>query len=336
MAKTNKANKANSTSYISVANLIAVVGLVFLAVFSFIGHSYKSGGEFGWDVISAFGITGLTAFVLWFLIKAKNAENRLEMWRIVEYVLLAAYVLIVIPVTIWGGIMHFFVVNDKKEEIKNLVSADFQKIDKLLTDYKEFESNAISNTTTGLKNASYRITTCDPSVKDFFQKKGISQTIEGVETYDKNMRRMLIGGDFEEFEKNYESTKNDAISAAKSWSVMRIPATAATIEEIAKQMEQELSSRSKSEDLPTIANMGGTYKKGDNQVKEFKVEGGVESFKFKKALQDADGFSATAILIVLLIHVLIILNYMVARRTHTVKVGKYRASDGGIRLDINN
>ena len=103
--------KKQDSSRITIANIVAMVGIVLLLVFSFIGHSYLSGGELGWDVMISVGITAFTAFLLWFLIKAKGAENQLDKWKIIEYVTLGVYILFAIPASLLGGVMHFFVIN---------------------------------------------------------------------------------------------------------------------------------------------------------------------------------------------------------------------------------
>ena len=48
---------------ITIANIIAIIGIVLLLVFSFIGHSYMSGGELGFDIVIAVAITSFTAFL---------------------------------------------------------------------------------------------------------------------------------------------------------------------------------------------------------------------------------------------------------------------------------
>ena len=57
------ANRRNANG-ITIANVITIVGIVLLLVFSFIGHSYMSGGELGWDIIVSVAITAFTAFLL--------------------------------------------------------------------------------------------------------------------------------------------------------------------------------------------------------------------------------------------------------------------------------
>ena len=53
---------------------------------------------------------------------------------------------------------------------------------------------------------------------------------------------------------------------------------------------------------------------------------------FKKKLVEASGFSITALLVVLLIHFLILFNYIVAYRTDKIAVGRYSQNDGGRAL----
>ena len=57
------ANKQKSGK-ITIANIIAIVGIVLLLVFSFIGHSYLSGGELGMDIVISVAITAFTVFLL--------------------------------------------------------------------------------------------------------------------------------------------------------------------------------------------------------------------------------------------------------------------------------
>ena len=45
MAKKEKSGK------VTVANIVSVLGLMLLAFFTYIGHSYLSGGETGMDIL---------------------------------------------------------------------------------------------------------------------------------------------------------------------------------------------------------------------------------------------------------------------------------------------
>ena len=92
--------------------------------------------------------------------------------------------------------------------------------------------------------------------------------------------------------------------------------------------ERAVTKLSEEAKLPIIRNISGKYTIEGYQHKEFNVDGGVESFQFKKAIRETDGFSFTALLIVLLIHTLLLFNYIVAYRTSTLDINDSE-EDGG-------
>ena len=143
----------NNSGKLTKANIISIVGLVLLFSFTFLGHSFKSGGEMGWDILVAVAITGLAAFALWFLVKAKGAENQLEKWRIIEISTLVAYVVVVIPLSFCGGVTNFFAANADKAIYKDKAHNDIAKIDSVFSQYENFEKDALEKTRTGLGNS---------------------------------------------------------------------------------------------------------------------------------------------------------------------------------------
>lgn len=322
------ANK-QSSGRITIANIIAIVGIVLLLVFSFIGHSYMSGGELGWDIVISVAITAFTAFLLWFLIKAKGAENQLDKWRKIEYATLAAYILFAIPASLFGGIMHFFVVNDNKESIKMYAKADLTKIDNMFNEYKDFESEAISRTGTGLSNATGRGQICDATLNKFMEDNRIEHTKESANNFEKIQRNALVGAGFDAFYNNFRQQENGIENAVNSWSIIQIPMKAKLISDLAESAQKELNKLSNNAKLPVIEKNSGIYTITKYQTNNFEVEGSVDSFQFKKELQNASGFSITALLVVLLIHILILFNYIVAYRTSTLGISKRGEEDGG-------
>lgn len=324
------ANK-QSSGRITIANIIAIVGVVLLLVFSFIGHSYMSGGEMGWDIVISVAITAFTAFLLWFMIKAKGAENQLGKWRKIEYATLAAYILFAIPASLFGGIMHFFVVNDNKENIKKYAKADLTKIDNMFNDYKEFEEQAIARTGTGLRNATGTNQRCDVALNKFMDENRIAHTRESAENYETIQRNTLVGTGFEVFYTAFRQQENEIENAVNSWSIMQIPMKAKLITDLAVSAQEELNKLSNNAKLPVITYDSSLrcYTLGENQTRHFEVEGSLDSFQFKKALKDASGLSMTAVFVVLLIHILILFNYIVAYRTSTLGISKRGEEDGG-------
>ena len=103
------------------------------------------------------------------------------------------------------------------------------------------------------------------------------------------------------------------------------------ITDLAVSAQEELNKLSSNAKLPVITYDSSLrcYTLGDNQTRHFEVEGSVDSFQFKKALKDASGLSVTAVFVVLLIHILILFNYIVAYRTSTLGISKRGEEDGG-------
>ncbi|MBQ8656808.1 MAG: hypothetical protein IJ527_07170 [Prevotella sp.] len=317
---------------ITVANIMAIFGLVALLVFTYLGHSYMSGGEIGWDIAIAVIITSFAAFLLWFMVKAKEAENNLDKWRIIEYATLAFYIVTVIPLSAAFGIMHFFVVNDKKEEIKELAQSDLNKIEEMFTDYKDFESGALSVTGTGLRTATDAGQVCDEQLNKFMADNNISHTHESANNFENIQRTTLIGAGFETFYQSYLDQKSEIEGVINGWSLIQVPRKARSIEELAKSAEEELTRLSNDAQLPIIAVQNNKHTITGFQKKDFKIRDGIKSFQFKKALKKAKGFSITATLVLLLIHALILFNYIVAHRALTLGVSKRVEEDGGRSL----
>lgn len=312
---------------ITIANIVSVVGVVLLLVFTFMGYSYMSGGELGWDILISIGITGFTVFLLWFLIKAKGAENNLDKWKMAEFSILAVYVIFALTTSIYGGIMHFFVVNDHKDDIKEYAGQDLAKIESMFNDFKKYEEDAISTTYTGLKNATGRGQVCDADLNTFMEENRIEHTRTSADNYERIQTTNLIGK-YESYYEQFKTEKEEIMNVVNSWSIMMIPAKANRIEKIAIAASAELTKISNEAKLPIILNKSGKYTIEGYQQKVFNVDGGVESFQFRNAIREADGFSFTALLIVLLIHALILFNYIVAYRTSTLDINDSE-EDGG-------
>lgn len=319
MAKKQK-NKSKNQDTITIANIIALVGLVLLLVFTFIGHSYMSGGELGWDILIAVVVTAVAGGLLWFMIKCKGAPNQLDKWKKIEIATLVCYIVLAIPASLFGGIMHFFVVNDHKDQIKGYAQQDIAQIDSLFSSYRTFEEEAIGKTKDGLTSAIGR-PDVDPEVRN------IIKTREDMNSYVNTRKDRLLGVAYRAYEDSVKTMMNEFRGIVDNWSIIQIPFKAYNIEKTAEAVGSRLTNRSSEVKLPRIIN----GRIGENQKKEFKID--PTSLKFRKALQDARGFSWTALIVVLLIHLLILFNYFVARRTDVLQAGETkREEDGGTLL----
>lgn len=329
MAKTKKNGK------LTIANIIAMVGLVLLFVFTFLGHSFKSGGEMGWDVLVSVAITGVAAFSLWFLIKAKGAENQLEKWRKIEISTLVAYVVVVIPLSFCGGVTNFFVANADKDDYKDKAHNDIAKIDSMFCQYEDFEKNALEQTKTGLGNSVGMGQRRSFELVNYMENNSIEPTNISVNNFEELQKGYVLGTQYEQYYKQYKAERNAIINTIDSWNVIQIPSQAKLIENLAVQTSKWLTERSASANLPLVKYdpMSHAYTiKISNQVKQYQVEGGVEKLEFRKAIMSAGGMNISSILFLIIVHVLILLNYFVAYRTYTIGLTKNPNNDGGVTL----
>lgn len=326
--------KQQNSEKITIANMVSVVGVVLLLVFTFIGFSYMSGGEIGFDILVSAGITGFTVFLLWFLIKAKSAENNLVKWKIAEFTVLAVYVIFSLFTAVFGGIMHFFVVNGNKDQIKDYAASDLAKIEQLFNDYETFESNALAVTGTGLRNATGSGQVWHEDLKTFMDENRIAHNRESANNFETLQREDLIGYEFTSMYDEFQRKKSDIINAVDTWSVITIPSKANLIGKLAEAAEERLTSLSQSAKLPVITYDPSIrkYVIGEYQQQTFTISGGIENLQFVNALKTAEGFSVTALLIVLLIHTLVLFNYIAAFRTHVIKPGPDGLEEDGGRV----
>lgn len=328
------ANKNNSGK-LTKANIISIVGLVLLFSFTFLGHSFKSGGEMGWDILVSVAITGVSAFSLWFLVKAKGAENQLEKWRIIEISTLVAYIVVVIPLSFCGGVTNFFAANADKDSYKDKAHNDIAKIDSVFSLYKNYEQNAVVKTGSGLRNSVGIGQSRSSELVNFMENNSINPTGMSVNNFEELQKGYVLGSQYEQFYKQYKVERDAIINTIDSWNVIQIPSQAKLIEELAVQTAKWLTERSVSAKLPlveyTAISQAYTITLS-NQAKQYQVDGGIENLEFRKAIMSAGGMNISSILFLIIVHVLILLNYFVAYRTFTLGLTKTPDNDGGVTL----
>lgn len=326
---------ANNNGKLTIANIIAMAGLVLLFAFTFLGHSFKSGGEIGWDILVAVAVTALAAFMLWFLVKAKGAENQLEKWRKIEIGAFVAYVLAVIPLSFAGGVTNFFAANAEKARYKELARRDIAKIDTMFSHYEDFENNAIVRTGTGLRNSVGIGQRRSQELVSYMQQNNIAPNLMSVENYEDFQRMQILGTTYKKFHEQYRAERDEIENAVDSWNVLQIPSQAKRIEKLAESTAVWLTKRSESARLPLVEYYSTAEMYSittPNQTEQYQVDGGIGGLEFRSGLMSAGGIGFGSILFLVVVHLLILLNYFVAYRTHSLGLSKHTDNDGGITL----
>jgi hypothetical protein len=157
------------------------------------------------------------------------------------------------------------------------------------------------------------------------KSKELAEKLNHISSYSEK-------SNYEQARERLNNLRNEVTACVEGWSILRVGSMAKNIEEYAINFQDVLTELSSMTNLPIIE-YDRTQRKYSivvaDQSAEFKVEGGIESLQFKQAITQADGFSIVAIVVAILIHTLILFNYIMAYRTRTIRVGKDTEEDGG-------
>lgn len=326
------ANNKEKSGSITIANLIAIVGIVAFLILSYLGRSYMSGGEIGMDILISVIFTGVTAFLLWLMIKAKGAENDLKKWKIIEFSTVVAYIIFIVPSTIYGGALHFFAVNDSKDDIKQYAKDDLALIDNIFATYEDSIKTAINKTVDGLQHSIALNEQRSEDLKTYFEENNIETTKTSIGAYNDSKRLKLLGDNYKTLKKQYKDYKENINAVVDGWSIIQIPNSAKVIDELSEKIKIELNKLVENQTFPIIAyqNESRAFDIIESRQYAFDIQG---ELKFKDALMNTDGSSILAWVVVLLIHIVILFNYFVAYRTSVLSV-RTKGDDGGIILDL--
>lgn len=321
-------NKKQQKS-VTIATFVAVIGVAVLMIFTFLGHAFLSGGEIVTDILIAVGVGAITIFLLWFLIKARKAENDLEKWRIFEYASLIVFVIFAITTGYFCGLGHYFTVQANKEDIKQKANEDFDNINGMFRQYYAFETEAIDHTTEGLKNAVRPSSTRTQALNEFIEEEGFEPSIAGIKAYKKKKERKLIGLDYQNYRASDSTELADIQNIISSWAMIKIPFQADRMEKLSKEISKNLTTLSKEANLPKVErNENGHYTKKQNQETEILLP---QELKFKKSLGEVSGLGIFALLMLIVIYLAILFPYFTTQRTRVLRNRNYE-NDGGIIL----
>lgn len=328
---------AKKNNGISIANIVAILGLVIFLVLSYLGQSYMSGGSMIWDILKSSGYTAVAAFLIWFLIKAKGAENDLKKWKILEYLVLVIYILYAVVSIQYSGVIHFFNVNDKKEQVKEFAREDIANVNKMYDEYEKFEYEKLDDIVAHLSNMDMYNNYIPNDLQNFIEDKTITiGDMSSINTYRDDIKKKI--DEYKDYKKISDAEFKTILSQINSWSVLNIPATSQKIEKLSKEIAKRLTENSNnvSDYLPVImVDDNGYYIDGSHKI-EFSSED--LNLQYKKAISEPvkltefENLSIIGFLSIIGIHLLILFNYIVAYRTKTLPVGRKMNKDGGITL----
>ena len=304
---------------VSIANVLAIIGLAGLGVITFLGEMLKStDGRPTRAIIFAVVYVGLLALFLIFSIKAKGAADNPDKWRYAEWFCIAAYV----AVAILGSspFHHFFSVVSQKQELQEMANDQVRMVEDLYTSYNTQCDNY-------LKSAQARLRLYQDNPQRNNTKDRLS---EYVEKHFADSSKWLVNSS-----ENVKVNKEDVIkkigNRIKKWNYMQLSSLASDIDGLVNDSRSDLEDRIdwfKRELIPVIGIPAEDGKYTYKGLAEFDL-GPELSGEMVSKLSSDSGKSVLGWIVFALLHLIVLFNYLVAPRTYIVGPGRRSEDQSG-------
>lgn len=342
--------KEKKSGKVTLANIIAILGLALLMVCLWLGKALKSGELGGMSALIAVGITIVAALLLWVMIKAKGAETNISKWKIVEFSTLAVYLIIAVltaPIA-----LHFFSVLSNKDKLQKSAQDDITAIQQTIEDFENKEKGQLDATCQGLGNMlsskQNGKTTPQQDVITFIKEEIGANNLDNfnkvlIEEFEKKWKEDIEKIDLTGMSKKdlddvkasaYGKAWDDRITSYKNnirnWQLLKIPTTVANIQSLSEEVGNTLTTFSKNTPFRPISfdPNANAYTIGKQQANEYTIKSKVQS-----AIKELSPYTVIGIGALVLIHLLILFNYFMAYRNNQQEKEKSEY-DGGIILKI--
>ena len=319
----------NKSNGISLANIIATIGIVLLLVFLFLGYFY-SGDNLGIAILKAAAWTAGFGILLWLLIKAKTADTDLLKWRIIEGILLFLY--IVIAALSSNKVARFATIYASSGELKAAATEDLSLIRQSIQKFQSTENAALTNTITGLELAAQGEST--DQLMEFVDANGFELTPASIANFkDKWQDRIENVTDQAQssFYDAWEDELERCTEQIQSWSVLKIPEAANAMKGLGPQVSAKLEEVSATLPFPVIhkneADVSDIVK--NHEPNQYPI-----ATTFAERFSDMSSYSIIGVAICIVLHLMVLFNYIVAYRTkrNRIKRKSIPVNDGGMSI----
>ncbi|MCR4560847.1 MAG: hypothetical protein K5685_12285 [Bacteroidales bacterium] len=309
-----------SENKISIANIIALLGFAGLGVIIFFGLLFDM-KPIGTAVIMSAVLIAALVLLLFMCIKAKGATDNPDKWKIVEWVFLALYIVAAFLPYYLQPFMRFFYVSNNKTELQTVAAADFEKLNNYYSDYDQWREQQLDNVQekiTLFREKSQKFREQHQSMNDFMQ--GVASD---VDEWRKDANELTKPADFSELE-----SLRDQISL---WKYMKLASAAYRLDQIMMTASDDLQERLKTvrEENKLIPEISDNFEITDYKTYDKTLS---ESSEFKAMMTSDFKYSAFGIFLYILLHLLILLNYLVAKGNSVVGIRKRNGQIGGLPL----
>ena len=322
---------AKNKNRVSPANILAIIGLAGIGVLTFFGTLFQSedGSQRGAIITAAALTLGLSLLII-FMVRAKTTEDDFNMWRIAEWVCLAAY--LVVAALFYKPVLQFFHIVQHKEELQTMALKEIEQIDSINFYFNKEARNKINETT--------------DQIESYLESDQCNAEVDGdgglysytfSEGYRIDLDRWKSSAlKIVSFENKMDSTiKADIIR----WNLMELSSIAYRLKDLSSDNWTKLNDhikKMKGKGYIPVINYDGIYKKEGLYEFDKIVGEKPQSSAFVAKFREPVSGNNVGWIVYIVLHVLVLLNYFLVRRSPIIQIRKdKRKDDGGLVLDVN-
>ncbi len=308
---------------ISIANIIALVGLAGIGVVTFFGMLlHSSDGKPAGAILGAVALVAGLGFLLFMSIKAKGAEDNPDKWRYVEWASLAAYVIVALLFA--SPFQRFFYILGEKDAMLVQARQEIKAIKSLYQEYDHQQKKFLNEAVEQIRNynASGQQKNINDDLADYV--KGIGSNVDGWAAKASAIVKLTPDKQLSDIEDKIEG-----------WNIMQLSSIATELESKDSNAWTVIENKIKKYEeqnklIPVIGGGGGHPYKLEGYAK-FDL-GNRPDAKFAQMLRSSDGSTILGWIIFIVLNLLVLLNYAVAPRTGFVGPTNRKNPSGGLDL----
>ncbi len=325
---------STKSTKLTKANWVAIIGLALLFFGIGIGQIFATNGEWSNSALYALAGVAICGALIAVLVKVKGQANKLG-WRIIEYGILLAYISFAILTV--KPISYFFWANDNKEQFKQVLNNDIESVKRAYNEYEKFEKDALNNTKSGLNSAvRFPSSQFSPALSSKMEKLAIKSDLSSVDNFIKIQESVVLGSDYYTDRDAILAQTNKLQAEMESSNVLFFPSNIKKIELLSSQVSKNLEARSRKSNLFVVEYPYNIEKDNQIFVSSLTTNDNRDNSNISIKMPNINIGTTEGILIALLLHCMILLNYIVADRTFDVGLARQKESKArGIVLNIS-
>lgn len=305
---------------VSIANIIALIGLAGIGVITFFGILlHSSDGKPASAILGAIAFVGVLVFLLFMSIKAKGAEDNPDKWRYVEWGCIIAYIIVALLLS--APFQRFFYILGAKDAMQQQAKKEIMSIKNMYQVYDQQQRKYLNEAVEQIQN--YIASGQKNNLND-----DLAEYVDGIGNVDKwaSKASAIV-------RLTPDKRLNDMEDKIKGWNILQLSSIAIELEakdtEAWTTVEDKIKRYGDKNRLIPVIGGGGGYPYKLEGYAQFDL-GNQPKPKFAQMLRNSDGNTVLGWILYTILNILALLNYVVANRSGFV--GPKRNPTGGLDL----